>query len=114
MFSKKPAVSISFGGYDLRIMGRIFAIGFTPFAIIAVDNVMIIAMNTILQKYGGAEQGDMLVTCATIAQSFMLVVTMPLGESAEVHRPYSAITTARAKSPECNKRRKDFPSVPGL
>ena len=60
-------------------MGRIFAIGFTPFAIIAVDNVMIIAMNTILQKYGGAEQGDMLVTCATIAQSFMLVVTMPLG-----------------------------------
>lgn len=79
LFSKKPAVSISFGGYDLRIMGRIFAIGFTPFAIIAVDNVMIIAMNTILQKYGGAEQGDMLVTCATIAQSFMLVVTMPLG-----------------------------------
>ena len=77
LFSKKPAVSISFGGYD--IMGRIFAIGFTPFAIIAVDNVMIIAMNTILQKYGGAEQGDMLVTCATIAQSFMLVVTMPLG-----------------------------------
>ena len=27
----------------------------------------------------GAELGDRLVTCATIAQSFMLVVTMPLG-----------------------------------
>lgn len=55
------------------------SIGFTPFAIIAVDNVMIIAMNAVLQKYGGAEWGDTLVTCATIAQSFMLVVTMPLG-----------------------------------
>ena len=60
-------------------MGHVLAIGFTPFIIIAIDNVMIIAMNAILQRYGGAEQGDMLVTCATIAQSFMLVVTMPLG-----------------------------------
>lgn len=79
LFSKRPAISISFGGYRLPIMRRIVAIGFTPFAIIAVDNVMIIAMNAILQSYGGAGEGDMLVTCATIAQSFMLVVTMPLG-----------------------------------
>ena len=54
-------------------------LGMTPFLIIGVDNVMIIAMNAILQSYGGAELGDQLVTCATIAQSFMLVVTMPLG-----------------------------------
>ena len=40
---------------------------------------MIIAMNAVLQRYGGPGQGDILVTCATIAQSFMLVVTMPLG-----------------------------------
>ena len=45
----------------------------------SVPIVMIIAMNAILQSYGGAELGDRLVTCATIAQSFMLVVTMPLG-----------------------------------
>ena len=60
-------------------MLRILAVGMTPFLIIGVDNVMIIAMNAILQSYGGAELGDRLVTCATIAQSFMLVVTMPLG-----------------------------------
>ena len=35
-------------------------------------------MNTVLQRYGGEAQGDMLVTCATIMQSFMLMVTMPL------------------------------------
>ena len=40
---------------------------------------MIIAMNMVLQRYGGPDRGDLLVTCATIAQSFMLVVTMPLG-----------------------------------
>mgnify|MGYP003251994261 CR=1 FL=1 len=57
---------------------RVLVMGFTPFLIVAVDNVMIIAMNAILQRTGGAD-GDMLVTCNTIVQSFMLVVTMPLG-----------------------------------
>lgn len=57
---------------------RILTIGFTPFIIIAIDNVMIIVMNAVLQHYGGS-QGDLLITSATIAQSFMLVVTMPLG-----------------------------------
>lgn len=79
LFGKRPAVKISFGGYSMKIIRRILMIGFTPFAIIAADNAMIIAMNAVLQNYGGAEHGDMLVTCATIAQSFMLVVTMPLG-----------------------------------
>ena len=72
-------VPITFGGYDLRIMGRVMVLGFTPFLIIAIDNVMIIAMNAVLQQFGGPERGDFLVTCNTIVQSFMLVVTMPLG-----------------------------------
>lgn len=78
LFGERPPVRITFGGYRLRLMGRILAMGFTPFVIIALDNVMIIAMNGILQRYGGPALGDQLVTCATIAQSFMLVVTMPL------------------------------------
>ena len=79
LFGKKVPVRITFGGYDRKLMRRILTIGFTPFIIIALDNVMIITLNAILQKYGGAERGDLLITCATIAQSFMLVVTMPLG-----------------------------------
>ena len=79
LFGKKVPIPISFGGYRPRLMGRILLTGMTPFLIIAVDNVMIIAMNAVLQRYGGAELGDRLITCATIAQSFMLVVTMPLG-----------------------------------
>ncbi len=64
---------------DLAVVRRVLTFGFTPFIIIAMDNVMIIAMNAVLQHYGGPGRGDVLLTCATIAQSFMLIVTMPLG-----------------------------------
>jgi putative MATE family efflux protein len=79
LFGKRVPIRISFGGYSLSTIWRILCIGFTPFIIIAIDNVMIIVMNAVLQHFGGETSGDLLVTCATIAQSFMLVVTMPLG-----------------------------------
>lgn len=79
LFSYVVPVRITFGEYDLKIVAKVLSMGFTPFLIIALDNAMIIAMNAVLQQYGGAERGDFLVTCATIVQSFMLVVTMPLG-----------------------------------
>ena len=79
LFGQRPPVRITFGGYQLKIVRSILTVGFTSFIIIAMDNGMIIAMNAILQRYGGAGEGDMLVTCATIMQSFMLMVTMPLG-----------------------------------
>ena len=78
LLGDKVEVKIAFSGWDPEIVVRVLKLGFTPFAIIAVDNVMIIAMNALLQKYGGA-QGDALITCNTIVQSFMLVMTMPLG-----------------------------------
>ncbi len=75
---KKAQVTITFGGYSMSIVGRVLKLGIAPFLIIALDNVMIIAMNALLQKHGGA-QGDSLISCNTIVQSFMLVLTMPLG-----------------------------------
>ena len=79
LFSERAPVRITFGEYDWQIMKRVLLIGLSPFLIIAFDNILIIALNTVIQKYGGAEQGDMLLTCMTIVQSFMLMVTMPLG-----------------------------------
>lgn len=78
LFDRSVPVPICFGGYRWSIIRRVLLLGLSPFFIIAIDNIMIIMMNAVLQHYGGA-QGDMLVTCATIAQSLMLVVTMPLG-----------------------------------
>lgn len=71
-------ITISFGGYSCKIMLQVLKLGFTPFAIIAADNIMLITMNALLQKHGGVN-GDTLITVNTIVQSFMLVMTMPLG-----------------------------------
>ena len=79
LFGWRAQIPITFKGYSLSTAGRVLTLGLTPFSIIAVDNVMIIAMNAVLQRYGGASEGDLMVTVATIVQSFMLVVTMPLG-----------------------------------
>ena len=78
LFGKKVPVKISFGGYSAKIIRRVLTFGFCPFIIIAGDSVLIIALNTVLQQYGGA-QGDMLIACATIVQSYMQIVTLPLG-----------------------------------
>lgn len=79
LFSDRPPVRITFGGYDWQLMKRVMLVGLSPFLIIAFDNILIISLNTVIQKYGGPEKGDMLLTCMTIVQSFMLMVTMPLG-----------------------------------
>ena len=78
LFSKRPLIRITFGRYHWFIMKRVLTVGFTPFIIVAFDNILIISLNSVIQKYGGAGQGDMLLTCATIVQIFMLIVTMPL------------------------------------
>ena len=79
LVSDRPPLRITFGNYSIAVMKRILSVGFAPFLIIAFDNILIITINALLQKYGGPKEGDMLVTCATIVQSFMLIVTMPLG-----------------------------------
>lgn len=42
--------------------------GLTPFLIIALDNVMVIAMNAVLQHFGGTD-GDRLITTATMRRA---------------------------------------------
>ena len=64
-------------------------------------------MNTVLQKYGGASQGDMLITCATIAQSYLLLITSPMigisgGTQAILSYNYGARCVNRVKDAERN------------
>ena len=72
-------VRLSWGGFRWSIMRRIMVFGLSPFLIIATDSVLLIVLNAMLQRYGGPGEGDILVTCATIVQSYMLIITMPLG-----------------------------------
>lgn len=63
----------------LPVMRGVALFGLSPFLIIATDSVLLIVLNTVLQRYGGPGEGDVLVTCATIVQSYFLLITMPMG-----------------------------------
>lgn len=78
LFSSKSRLRIRFVRIEPRIVRKVCLIGLTSFFIIFFDNIMLISLNAMLTRHGGA-QGDMLLTCNTILQSFMLLITMPLG-----------------------------------
>ena len=79
LLRKSMPVPLRWGGFERRIMKNIVAFGLSPFLIIATDSILLIVLNTVLQRYGGPKLGDTLVTCATIVQSYLLLITMPMG-----------------------------------
>lgn len=60
------------------IIKKIITLGLSPFLILATDSFILIIFNTVLQKAGGAKEGDLLITCATIVQSYMMLITGPM------------------------------------
>lgn len=102
LFGRRVPVRITFGGYDPRLMLRILYLGLSPFLILATDSILLIVMNTVLQTYGGAARGDMLITCATIVQSYMQLITSPMigisgSSQAIISYNYGACETGRVK-----------------
>lgn len=77
LFGKNIPVKITFGNYSTKIIKKIISIGISPFIILASDSIIIILMNSVLQKHGGSN-GDLLISCATIVQSYFLLITGPL------------------------------------
>ena len=76
---KSMPVPLGIHGFDRHVVGRVLAFGLSPFLIIATDSILLIVLNTVLQHYGGPGLGDTLVTCATIVQSYLLLITTPMG-----------------------------------
>lgn len=105
LFSRRVPVRITFGNYQFALMRRILSLGISPFLILATDSVLLIAMNAVLQHYGGKSEGDMLITCATIVQSYMMLITSPMlgissGTQAIISYNYGAKQTARVRKAE--------------
>ena len=75
---KKMPISLTLAPIRRSTAVRILKMGFSPFLILATDSVIIIALNAVLQHFGGPEYGDTLITCATIVQSYMLLITSPM------------------------------------
>ena len=66
-------------GLDWALARRIIGFGLPTFLILSTDSIILIILNTVLQRYGGPGEGDVLVTCATIVQSWFLLISMPMG-----------------------------------
>ena len=105
LFSRRVPIRISFGNYSKAIMKKVLALGLSPFLILATDSIIIIIMNTVLQKFGGPSEGDMLISCATIVQSYLLLITGPMlgissGTQAIISYNYGARASSRVKKAE--------------
>lgn len=73
----KSKVKLSFGQYDKKTMISIVKLGFSPFIIMASDSIIIILLNSMLQRFGG-DDGDFLIQVATIVCAFESLITGPL------------------------------------
>lgn len=76
---RRPNIPIRLGLHSWKsaLCRRIVTIGSMSFLITILDNLIIILLNIVLRKYGGAVQGDRLITCATVVQSFLTIVFCP-------------------------------------
>ena len=74
---KGSRIKLSFGHYDLKIRGSILKLGFSPFIIRSTDSVILILLNSRLQKFGNGN-GDFYIEVATIVQAFFSLITGPL------------------------------------
>ena len=79
LLSERTQIKLRFNGFDKDRISKIVTFGLSPFIIIGTDSVLMIVLNSVLQRYGGPGQGDVLITCSTIIQSYHLLVMNPLG-----------------------------------
>lgn len=74
--SKKMPIRLGFGGYDMSVCLRTLVIGSMSFLIIFLDNFLIILLNAMLRKYGGA-LGDSYISYAAVVQSVCVIAVCP-------------------------------------
>lgn len=102
LLRRKALVRLKWGRIDLALVRRILAFGLPTFLILSTDSVILIVLNGVLQRYGGQGEGDVLVTCATIVQSWFSLISLPMGGITEGAQPvvsfnYGAAQPARIK-----------------
>lgn len=75
---KTMPVPLKWGRLDPSICKKVVTFGMAPFLTYALDSVLLIILNTTLQRRGGPGEGDALLTCCSIVQSYMLLIAMPM------------------------------------
>lgn len=79
LLRKDALIRLAIRKVDRSVYSRITVMGLSPFIINATDNLLLLLLNAMLQKYGGPGMGDILLTAATIIQSYYLLCMNPLG-----------------------------------
>lgn len=77
LFLRHSPIRLSFGHYDLKLMRKILRLGLSPFIILVTDSVILIAINAVLERVGGAD-GDLYIEVQTITMAFETLITGPL------------------------------------
>lgn len=77
LLSKKSSLTIKWNAMkpDFSVIGRVMALGISPFIMRATESLISIVLNSGLQRYGG----DLYVGSLTIMQSVMQMYAAPLG-----------------------------------
>lgn len=79
LMGKRVHISLKRHKLSGLVAKKVVSLGFPAFIMYATDSVILIVLNVVLQHHGGAEMGDMLISAATIVQSYGLIVLSPLG-----------------------------------
>ena len=79
LLSPDTGLRLFFRRFSLRFCPKILRLGFSPFLIMATDSLVLITLNSTLQRYGGPAEGDLLITCSTIIQSYHTFFMNTLG-----------------------------------
>ena len=77
LLSKRPKIRLKLNKLDFSIIKKVVAMGFGPFFIISTDSILIIVLNSVMQKTGGAN-GDTYLSAITIVLAFMQLITTPM------------------------------------
>lgn len=79
LHSRYTPLKLTIAKPNMATTKKIFLFGLSPFIIISTDSILLILLNTVLQRYSNAGEGDILITAATIIQSWHLLLMNPLG-----------------------------------
>ena len=79
LFGKRIHIRIRRHKISEQIVRKVCRLGFPAFIMYCTNSVVVIVLNIVLQKHGGAEMGDKLISASAIVQSYVLAILNPLG-----------------------------------
>ena len=103
LLRRSAGVRLTWGGFSFALIRRILAFGFPTFIIFSTDSVILIVLNGVLQRYGGPGEGDILVSCATIVQSWFSLISLPMGGITEGAQPVVSFNYGAANGERIKK-----------